>query len=106
MHVADFAARAGVPVVRLAYRIDDVDPAFERPVVLVLETPPPDASKNYALKSIPHMTAEKIKELSEEALAMLLRSMLGVSNDISDASSSTARQPAFTCQHRSFRKTL
>ena len=114
MHVADFAARAGVPVLRLAYRIDDVDPAFERPAVLVLETPPPDASKNYALKSIPYVTAEKIKELSEEALATLLRSMLlGVSTDTSDASvssssslSSTTRQPAFTCQHRSFKETL
>ena len=113
MHVADFAARAGIPVVRLAHRIDDVDPAYERPAVLVLETPPPDASKNYALKSIPYVTAEKIKELSEEALATLLRSMLhGVSTDTSDASvsssssSSTTRQPAFTCQHRSFKETL
>jgi hypothetical protein len=113
MHVADFAARAGVPVLRLAYRIDDVDPAFERPAVLVLETPPPDASENYALKSIPSVTAEKIKELSEEALATLLRSMLlGVSTDTSDASvsssssSSITRQPAFTCQHRSFEETL
>ena len=106
MHVADFAARAGVPVVRLAYRIDDVDPAFERPAVLVLETPSPDASKNYALKSIPHVTAEKVEKLSEDALAILLRSMLGISSDFSDASSSTARQPAFTCQHRSFRETL
>lgn len=106
MHVADFAARDGVPVMRLAYRIEDVDAAFERPAVLVLETPPPDASQNYALKSIPHVTAEKIKELSEEALATLLHSMLGISTDISDASSSTARQPAFTCQHRNFRETL
>jgi len=113
MHVADFAARAGIPVVRLAHRIEDVDPAFERPAVLVLETPPPDASKNYALKSIPYVTAEKIKELSEEALATLLRSMLfGISTDTSDASvsssssSSATRQPAFTCQHRSFKETL
>jgi hypothetical protein len=114
MHVADFAARAGVPVLRLAYRIDDVDPVFERPAVLVLETPPPDASENYALKSIPYVTAEKIKELSEEALATLLRSMIfGVSTETTDSSvspssssSSTTRQPAFTCQHRSFKETL
>jgi hypothetical protein len=113
MHVADFAARAGVPVLRLAYRIDDVDPAFERPAVLVLETPPPDASENYPLKSIPHVTTAQIEVLSEEALATLLRSMLlGVSTDIADVPvsslslPSTTRQPAFTCQHRSFKETL
>ena len=106
MHVADFAARAGVPVVRLAYRIEDVDPAFERPAVLVLEAPPPDALENYALKSIPYVTTEKIEKLSEKALATLLRSMLGIVTAISDASSSTARQPAFTCQHRSFAESM
>ena len=74
--------------------------------MLVLETPPPDESQSYALKSIPHVTTAKIEELSEHALAALLRSMLGISTDIADASSSTARQPAFTCQHRSFRETL
>ena len=111
MHVADFAARAGVPVVRLAHRIEDVDPAFERPAVLVLEASPPEESQHYALKSIPYVTTEKVEELSEEALATLLRSMLGISTDFSDApasssSSSTTRQPAFTCQHRSFRETM
>ena len=106
MHVADFAARAGVPLVRFAYKIEDVDPAFERPAVLVLETPPPDASENYALKSIPCVTTAQIEGLSEEAVATLLRSMLGISIDIPDASLSTARQPAFTCPHRSFRETL
>jgi len=111
MHVADFAARAGVPVVRLAYRIEDIDPAFERPAVLVLEASPPEESQNYALKSIPYFTTEKIEELSGEALATLLRSMLGISTDVVDAlvsssSSSTARQPAFTCLNRSFTETM
>ena len=105
-HVADFAVRAGVPVVRITNSLEDVDPAFERPALLVLETPPPDASQSYALRSIPYVTTAKIEELSEDALATLLRSMLGLSTDISAASSSTARQPAFTCQHRSFRETL
>ena len=87
--------------------------------MLVLETPPPDASQSYALKSIPHFTTEKVAELSEDTLATLLRSMLGVSVAPSHASvpssssfspsssaSSTARQPACTCQHRSFRETM
>ena len=111
MHVADFAARAGVPVVRLAREVEDVDPAFERPAVLVLEASPPEESQNFSLKSIPYVTTEKIEELSEEALATLLLSMLGISNDVlgapvSSSSSSTARQPAFTCQRRNFRETL
>ena len=119
MHVADFAARAGVPVVRLAYRIEDVDPAFERPAVLVLEAPPlsDDDSQNYALKSIPFLTTDKVLELSEEALAALLRSMLGIAADASSdalapssaspfSPSAKPRQPAFTCQHLSFRETM
>ena len=109
VHVADFAARVGVPVVRLAYRIEDIDPAFERPAVLVLEASPPDESQNYALKSIPFVTTGKIEELSEEAVATLLLSMLGIStadDSLAPAPSSAARQPAFTCQHRNFRETM
>ena len=106
-HIADFAARAGVPVVRIAHSLEVVDPAFERPAVLVLETPPPDASESYALKSIPYVTTAKIEELSEDALATLFRSMLGITTGASSScSSSTSRQPAFTCQHRSFTETM
>ena len=106
MHVADFAARAGVPVVRMrtgsktsTLRLRGPRCSSWRRHLLMIH-------KIMLLKSIPHVTTAKIEELSEDALATLLRSMLGISTDIADASSSTARQPAFTCQHRSFRETL
>jgi hypothetical protein len=107
MLVADFAARAGVPVVRLAHKIEDVDPAFERPAVLVLEVPPPDDSHNYALKRIPRLTTDKVAELPEEELTTLLRSMLDIQTSSSSSfRSSSVRQPAFTCQRHNFRETL